>query len=225
MELIRPTLHDVFLTCIRWLGGLAAGSIAGFVVAALEPYRRREAAARDFTLIAAVGDFLRALPIIALVPVIQTVGIGERWKIGLIAWAVLFPIWLSVRQARRTRFVDTELNLSGRVSSYSEVFWSYRFPKALAGFLRGVEISIGVAWLSVVAAEWIGTYSTGFWAGGLGYKVVKAHDANNWGAMLLCLGWFGLLGVASAYVWRTIFSSKRSLGSGFSPMRGYQGVH
>lgn len=224
MEPVWPGPNDVLLTSLRWVSGLGFGAMIGLLIAFGEkPHRLQEkrAGARTGFLLTTILDFLRAIPIIALVPVIQTIGINEFWKIGLIAWAVMFPVWIAVRQARLTRFVDAEIALIGRGLNTDQIFWSYRFPKALGGFLRGIDVSIGIAWISVVAAEWIGTYSPGFWAGGLGYKVVKAHEANNWSSMLLCLGFFGLMGTATAWLWRK-FISNRQVVSGFNPMCGYR---
>jgi sulfonate transport system permease protein len=221
--MIWPTLKDVLLTLLRWTIGLGMGAVLGLLIAlpgsktSLESSRQRKRA----SLFTSFFDFLRALPIIALVPVIQTLGINEAWKIGLIAWAVTFPIWLAVRQAKSREFIDTEVALVGKRATTAEIFWHYRFPKVFGGLLKGVEISIGIAWLSVVAAEWIGTYSNGFWAGGLGYRIVKAHDANNWSGMLLCLGCFGFMGTATAWLWRK-FVSDRDLLAGFNPMCGYR---
>lgn len=210
---------------LRWGLGLGAGTLLGLIVALLEafvlPNPQRKARWTRWP-VAAFLDFLRALPIIALVPVIQMLGVEEWWKIGLIAWAVVFPVWLAVRQARARELVDTELALSASGLTDTEIFWTYRFPKALGGLLRGVEISIGVAWLSVVAAELVGTFTTGFWAGGLGYKITQAHDANNWRLMLICLAIFGAFGSATAWLWRRLLSKDSRLMPGFNPMSGYE---
>jgi NitT/TauT family transport system permease protein len=117
--------------------------------------------------------------------------------------------------------IDTELALFASGLLSSQIFWHYRFPKILNGLFAGIEISIGVAWISVVAAEWIGTFTIGFWAGGLGYKVLKAHDANNLGGMLTCLALFGALGIATAWIWRKVTSRGGVFVGGFNPMSGY----
>jgi ABC-type nitrate/sulfonate/bicarbonate transport system permease component len=133
----------------------------------------------------------------------------------------MFPVWLAIRQARQIEMIDTELVLSASGLARAEKLKTYHGPKALGGLLKGVEISIGIAWLSVVAAEWIGTFSIGFWAGGLGYKIVKAHDANSWDGMLLCLVLFGGLGTATAWTWRRLFRQDRELLAGFNPLGGH----
>ena len=214
-----PSTSDVLLSLLRWTLGLIAGTFAGLCIAVLERGLIRLTTAWSATQFLArlwtgVLDFLRALPIVALIPVVQMIGINESFKIALIAWAVMFPVWLSVRQALVRNIIDTEISLHASGLSGVEVFRVYSLPKAIGGLLRGVEISIGIAWLSVVAAEWIGTYTRGFWSGGLGYRVQQAHDANSWPGMIGCLVCFGLLGLATAWVWR------KATQNGKSPVRG-----
>lgn len=217
MDNIWPSANDVVLTTLRWCGGVALGAASALTVSV------SEAAVRGALSYLRLGswpitmlfDFLRALPVIALVPLVQMMGVDEWWKFGLIAWAVTFPTWLAIRQAWLERMTDTELALSASGLRRIDIFRSYDLPKVVGGLMRGIEISIGIAWISVVAAEWIGTFSTGFWSGGLGYKVLTAHDSNNWGAMLACLGLFGLLGSTSTLIWRFLirrnnFSNKPS---------------
>lgn len=225
MTAVWPTLNDVFLTFLRWCTGLTIGTLFGLIVALLEALVTRKAHRKPRSsnwVITALLDFLRALPIIALVPIVQMLSINERWKIGLISWAVMFPVWLAIRQARIKQMIDTELVLSASRMKPINIFWIYQFPKALGGLLRGVEISIGVAWISVVAAEWVGTFSRGFWAGGLGYKIMRAHDANSWAGMLACLSLFGILGSATAWIWRKLLYKKKYWASGFDPMCEYR---
>lgn len=145
------------------------------------------------------------MPIIGLVPVVQmNIGINEYGKIGLIAWAVMFPVWITVRAAMDKKLESADLMLKAANTSNWNYFKLFTFPKLLGGFLRAVEIAIGIAWLAVVAAEWIGTYREGFWAGGLGYKLIVGYDQNNWTVVHLSLVIFGLLGLTSAYLWRLI---------------------
>ena len=220
MEATWPTFNDVFLTSIRWSVGLCGAAVGGLALALGEALIASRASYQANILARAIGgtmNFLRALPVIALVPLVQMFGVDEWWKISLIAWAATFPIWLSIRQALNHPMIDTELVLFGSGVSSSQIFWSYRFPRTLGGLINGLEISIGVAWISVVAAEWVGTFTTGFWAGGLGYKVLKAHDANNIVGMLSCLGLFGVLGTLTAQIWSKIPFLIAFIHPGFDP--------
>ncbi len=225
MNVVWPTLKDVFLTFLRWSAGLSIGTILGLIISLLEalviPRFHGKPSLRS-RLITILLDFLRALPIIALVPIIQMISVKETWKIALISWAVMFPVWLAIRQARMRKMIDTEIALAATGLKSVDILRTYQFPKSLGGLLKGVEISIGVAWISVVAAEWVGTFTTGFWAGGLGYKIMRAHDANNWGGMLACLVLFGILGSMTAWIWRYLLYKIKYQRTGFDPMWGHR---
>jgi len=204
IDSVWPSSKDVLLTTLRWSGGVVLAAIAALILSVVEASVRgalRYAGLRA-SPVTVILNFLRALPVIALVPLVQLIGVDEWWKFGLIAWAAAFPTWVKIRQAWLQQMIDTELALKASGLRRIDIFRSYDLPKAVAGLLEGIEISIGIAWISTVAAEWIGTFSTGFWAGGLGYKVQIAHDANDWGAMLACLGLFGMLGIFSTFLWR-----------------------
>jgi len=111
MELLQ--LNDILLSSLRWLIGLTLGCLSGFLWAIISNHKY------TFFTGKLINDFLRAIPIIGLVPVIQmNIGINEYGKIGLIAWAVTFPVWITVRNALREKFEDAELMfISTNISS------------------------------------------------------------------------------------------------------------
>jgi len=213
VEYVSPTGKDVLLTTLRWSGGVALGAVVALSVSVFEmllraALRRFRLAILPFTI---VFDFLRALPVIALVPLVQMLGVDEWWKFALIAWAVTFPTWLAIRQSWLEQMIDTELALKASGLRKIYIFRSYDLPKAFRGLLRGIEISIGIAWISTVAAEWIGNLRPGFWDGGLGYRVEYAHQSANWNGVLACLGLFGVLGVVSTFLWRAFVTRELRL--------------
>lgn len=191
--------NDILLSILRWFIGLTLGSILGLFFAICGNIKSTK------FIFKVINDFLRAIPILGLVPVIQmNIGINEYGKIGLIAWAVLFPVWITVRNAIEKKLENSDLVLKAANIKGTKYFKLFTFPKVLGGFLRGVEIAIGIAWLAVVAAEWIGTFTKGFWSGGLGYKLVTGYELNNWLTVHSSLFLFGLLGLITAYLWRII---------------------
>ena len=189
--------EDVLLSILRWFLGLSSGCLLGLLFAIIGNFRYIKRASK-FT-----NDFLRAIPIIGLIPVVQmNIGINEFGKIGLISWAVLFPVWITVRNALNDEFNNTRLLLLASNKSRTKFFRFYTLPKLFGGFLEGIELAIGIAWLAVVAGEWIGTYTLGFWSGGLGYRLTIGYELNNWPMVHLSLLVFGVLGFLSAYIWR-----------------------
>jgi sulfonate transport system permease protein len=150
-------------------------------------------------------DFTRAIPVIALVPLVQWhVGFNEYGKIGLIAWAVMFPMYLSVRTADGQRFQNLEVAMRAAGFSGADLFFHYRLRKLAVGGVRGVELGIGIAWLSVVAAELVGTYTKGFWSGGLGYRLTLAYNNADLTTMYFSIALFGVFGISTSWVWHCL---------------------
>jgi sulfonate transport system permease protein len=211
MDILSP--YDIFLSFLRWSIGLSVGCAVGFLLALLGSLKRTNLAVKILV------DFLRAIPIIGLVPVIQmNIGINEYGKIGLIAWAVLFPVSISVRSAMDKNLESASLMLRAAQRTSWTFFKLFTLPKLLGGFLRGIEIAIGIAWLAVVAAEWVGTYTQGFWGGGLGYKLIVGYELNNWRIVHFNLIVFGLLGFLTAYSWRWITNLVFTHNKSFNPI-------
>lgn len=206
-------LYDIFLSTLRWFLGLSIGCVLGLIVALIGSYKPSS------LLLKVANDFLRAIPIIGLVPVIQmNIGINEYGKIGLIAWAVIFPVWITVRNSIEKKLENSHLTLIAANIKGLRYFQLFTFPKVLGGFLRGVELAIGIAWLAVVAAEWVGTYTIGFWSGGLGYKMLTGYELNNWLTVHLSLLLFGILGLATAYIWRLAMKLVFERNKSFNPI-------
>jgi sulfonate transport system permease protein len=206
-------LYDVILSFLRWSTGLSIGCFLGLIMALLGSYKPS-----SFVL-KVINDFLRAIPIIGLVPVIQmNIGINEYGKIGLIAWAVIFPVWITVRNAIDKNLENSQLVLHAANIRKYHFFKYFTFPKILGGFLRGIELAIGIAWLAVVAAEWVGTYTMGFWSGGLGYKMLVGYELNDWITVHVSLVLFGVLGLVTAYIWRLAMKLVFENNKSFNPI-------
>jgi sulfonate transport system permease protein len=196
---------DIVISILRWLSGLLLGSGCGALLAIIAVMAARWAAPLDISLHA-----LRALPILGLLPLMQYVfGIGEIGKIILISVAALFPVYFSSLNALKSRTVDENIFFIALDTSFPDQMKLDLWPRLRRGLIQGIEVSIGLAWITVVAAESIGTYNSGFWSGGLGHKLFTAFDVNNVRAGLIALGIFGLLGLVSGYAWSRL---KRAYG-------------
>lgn len=196
-------LSDVLVSMWRWSAGLICGSLLGFLLAVLCFWVRP---LREGALL--VAGFFRALPILALVPLfIILFGVGEIAKILLITWACFFPVFVSTTRSVGRRLPDIELKIQALRKSEWDVFRHYHLPRLLFGFLSGVEIAIGIGWLTVVAAEMTGTPNFGIFRGGLGNAVQVAFDNGNIAVGLMCLAVFGILGLTTALIWARLSSA------------------
>lgn len=198
-----PEFHDFVVTCLRWLLGLSVGALIGFLLGLISDIRFVRPP------VTAVGHFLRAIPILGLMPFVQSqFGPSEVGKVMLIGWAVMFPVWFSLAGLRRQVPLDTHVSILGRRLGWKEKLRFYDIPRVVIAFTAAIEVAIGLAWLAVVAAEIMGTYSQGFWRGGLGYRVndlvMSRSDYLGGAACLLC---FGMLGLLSSWLWHLVKSS------------------
>ena len=115
---------------------------------------------------------LRPISPIAWIPLaILWFGISDAAPIFLIFLSSVFPITVSATaavQGIQPVYLRAARNFGlGRVQLFRRVI----LPAALPQILTGIRISLGVAWLVVVAAEMIAVNS------GLGYLIIDARNA------------------------------------------------
>lgn len=139
-----------------------------------------------------VLQVLRPISPLAWIPVsIVLFGVGTKAATFLIFLASFFPIAVSAMNAVRDVpmiYVRAARNFG---LSTRDLFLRVIFPATLPKVITGLRITLGVAWLVVVAAEMIAVDS------GLGYLIVDARNAGKRydlvvGGMLLT----GLVGLA-----------------------------
>lgn len=195
--------RDIALSTLRCILGIclggAAASLIGIIYKSISHRYRRPL---EYAV-----DFVRAIPILAIVPFaaywMGPKEIGKAMIIGLAAGAIITKATID---ALRRSAIDTELMLAGFKLSSRELQQVYLWPRIVAALARGVRLSIGVAWISVVAAEMTGTYRGGFWSGGLGYRLQGHYEDSKWQAMVLGIVVFGMLGLLSTSLIDTLFS-------------------
>jgi len=119
-------------------------------------------------------QILRPISTIAWIPLaILWFGVGNLSPIFLIFLASLFPIIVETAAGVHTmerQYIRAAHNfgVSG-LTLFSQVV----IPAALPHIITGMRISLGVAWLVVVAAEMIAMRS------GLGYLIIDSRNAGN----------------------------------------------
>jgi len=121
-----------------------------------------------------IFQILRPISPIAWIPIaILWFGIGDASPIFLIFISTVFPLVVQTATGVHSiepRFLQAAENFGvPRWKLYLKVIW----PAALPQVIVGMRISLGVAWLVVVAAEMIALRS------GLGYMIIDARNAGN----------------------------------------------
>lgn len=195
-------------TLARVVAGFALGTIAGTIVGAIAGASRLAKDIVDPTL-----QGLRSVPSIAWVPLfILWLGIFEESKIALIAVGCFFPVYLGVFGAIAS--VDRKTVEVGRMFRLSQFQLVRRIllPAILPAYVLALRQGLGLGWMFVVAAEFMGASE------GLGYLLVDGQQLGKPDQILAAILTFailgkitdGLLAAASApfLTWQDAFAPK-----------------
>ena len=119
-----------------------------------------------------VVQFLRPISPLAWMPVaVVLLGVGNAPAILLIFLASLFPIIVaSMNAVMNVREVHLRVGRNFGMSG-GQILVRIVLPSALPQLLVGLRLTLGVAWLVVVAAEMLAVNS------GLGYLVIDSRNA------------------------------------------------
>ncbi len=186
MELARSgeLLRHVAATLTRVAAGFGFGVVAGTLFGAVCGYWLSARRLLDPTVQA-----LRAIPSIAWVPLfILWLGIFETSKVALIAVGVFFPVYLGVMGAIRS--VDRKIVEVGRTFRLSGPAMIRRIllPAVLPAYVVALRVGLGLGWMFVVAAEFMGASE------GLGYLLIDGQQLGKPAQILAAIVIFALLG-------------------------------
>jgi len=101
-------------------------------------------------------NFFRALPPIALIPlVIVYLGIGESARVSVLVWATFFVSVVILFEGIRS--LDPIFVKAARVlgATNNEIFLKVVLPLSVPHLLTAIRVALGVAWGTLVAAELI----------------------------------------------------------------------
>jgi sulfonate transport system permease protein len=179
-ELWRHTLA----TTLRVASGFVLGVVSGTVLGALTGYSFYARRLLDPMLQA-----LRAIPSIAWVPLfILWLGIFEASKVTLIAVGVFFPVYLGVMAAILA--VDRKIVEVGRVFRLSgpQMVRRILLPAVLPEFIVSLRSGLGLGWMFVVAAEFLGASE------GLGYLLIDGQQLGKPAQIVAAIVAFAIIG-------------------------------
>lgn len=174
----------VVATLRRVALGFVFGVLAGTALGALTGYSTLARRLLDPMLQA-----LRSIPSIAWVPVfILWFGIFETSKVILIAVGVFFPIYLALSGA--IMGVDRKLVEVARIFRLSgpQMVWRVLLPATLPAYVIALRAGLGLGWMFVVAAEFMGASE------GLGFLLVDGQMTGRPQTVLASIVVFAVLG-------------------------------
>jgi len=177
-------LRHVIATLERMAAGFAFGTVAGTILGALAGYSSLTRRLIDPTL-----QGLRAVPSIAWIPLfILWLGIFETSKVALIAVGVFFPVYLGVMAAILS--VDRKIVEVGRAFRLTGFAMVRRIllPAVLPAYVVALRAGLGLGWMFVIAAEFMGASE------GLGYLLIDGQQLGKPAEIVAALLAFAVLG-------------------------------
>ncbi|PGH82225.1 sulfonate ABC transporter permease [Bacillus thuringiensis] len=183
---VLPTPLDIFLafqeliktgelfghlsiSVFRAAAGFFIGGGLGIILGTIVGFSTRSEQYLDLSV-----QMLRTVPHLAVAPLfVLWFGFGETSKVLLIADGAFFPLYVNAFLG--IRGVDSKLFDVARVLEFSKrkLITKLILPSALPNLLLGARLSLGVAWVSLVVAELMGSTE------GIGYMIMDARQFSN----------------------------------------------
>lgn len=167
--------------------GLILGTIAGAALAVIAGLTRVGESLVDGTL-----QVKRAVPNLALIPLlILWLGIGEEFKVTVVALGVMIPIYINTYAALTgidARHIELAESLG--LDRWRYVRWVL-IPGALPGFFVGFRLAVVGSWTALIVVETINATS------GIGYMMAQAQLYAQSDIILVGLMVYGIFGFVS----------------------------
>jgi NitT/TauT family transport system permease protein/sulfonate transport system permease protein len=184
----------IFWSLSRVLAGFVIGSALGVVAGmAMGLYKPVDAFIRP------IFELIRPIPAIAWIPLsIVWFGLGEPAKYFLIALSSFCSVTINAFTGASS--VDETLIGAAKMlgANDRQVFTTIILPAAVPQIFAGLQIAIGSAWMTVVAAEMVKSSE------GLGWIVIKGQEINSVVQILVGILSIGIVGFILATIMRSI---------------------
>ncbi len=144
-------------------------------------------------------EFIRYLPVVALVPLtILYMGIEEKQKYTIIFIGTFFQLVLMVADT----VAGTDKNLLNAARTLGASKWQiYKWvilPASMPGIMDSFRVTIGWAWTYLVAAEMVAANS------GLGYIIIKSQRVLATDVIFAGLRMIGIIGLLTDILFRLL---------------------
>jgi NitT/TauT family transport system permease protein len=186
--------RHISISCFRVFAGFAIATLLGVPLGLFMGW---STAFKDYTF--PVLETLRPIPILAWVPLAILMFTGIETSVVFLATLASFFVTtlntlLGVESIDRSYFRAAAC----LGSKPRHVFWHIIVPGAMPFIFTGLQISIAVAWFSLVAAEMV---SGEF---GLGYVIMNAYTTMTYVPMVIGMLTLGFVGWASSAMVRLV---------------------
>ena len=187
-------LINIYVSCRRILIAFGIATGIGVPLGLFMGWSKRF---RDYSF--PILETLRPIPILAWVPLAIIMFSGFETPILFLATlASLFVTTLNTLLGVDS-IDESYFRAAGCLGSKPRhVFWHVVLPGAMPFIFTGLQISVGVAWFSLVAAEMIsGDY-------GLGYMIMDSYMINTYVSMVMAMITLGFVGWATSAMVRAV---------------------
>lgn len=178
------------ITLFRVFAGFALGTAAATMLGALTGYSAAYRRLFDPLL-----QGLRNIPSLAWVPLfVLWLGIFEASKIALVAVGVFFPVYLNLMDGIQS--VDRKLVEVGRMYRLRGFSLVRRVlvPATLPSYFTGLRSGLGLGWMFVLAAEFMGASE------GLGFLLIDGQMTGRPAAIIAGILLFAVFGKATDWL-------------------------
>lgn len=185
---------NIFSSVRRVLVGWAWSAVAALPIGMAMVISKKFSA-----VVQPVIEFIRYLPIVALVPLtLLYLGIGETQKYTIIFIGTFFQLVLMVGDTVSS--VDRNLINAARTLGASkwQVYRWVIFPASLPGLMDSFRVTVGWAWTYLVVAEMVAADS------GLGYVIIKSQRFLATDVIFAGLILIGLIGLLTDMFFRIL---------------------
>ena len=180
-KLLENLAHTLAAAVLGWLIAVAVGVPLGTLIGLVRPV---------WTYVMASVDSLRALPIVAFVPVaVLLFGFSMRTEILVAFYAALWPITLNTIAGMQS--LDARKREVGRVlrlGTFAEL-WKLRLPAATPSIVVGLRLGIAISLVLTLVAEMVGNPA------GLGFALIQTAQALRPELMFAYIIAIGLTGI------------------------------
>lgn len=183
-------LWSLFRVMTGFIIGSALGVVAGILMGWFKPVN---------AFIRPIFEVVRPIPAIAWIPLAITwFGLGEPAKFFLIALSSFCAV--TINAASGSASVDQTLVGAAKMlgANNRQVFFTIVLPSCVPQIFAGLQIAIGSAWATVVAAEMVRSSE------GVGWVIVKGQEINSTVQILVGIVGVGIVGFLLANVMRWI---------------------
>ncbi|MFT8245021.1 ABC transporter permease [Roseomonas sp. BN140053] len=179
-ELLQALAGTLYRACTGFLLGGLAGVALGLLLAVSRVARR--------TLEPTV-ELFRPLPIPAMIPpLVLFLGLDDGMKIAVVAFTVFFPVFINTLQGA----LAIEPTYRGVAATFGVPWtvrvWGVLLPATVPFIFAGLRLSIGLAFVSAVAAEMVAGDA------GVGYYLVSTQYAGRGAEMFAAIFMLSFVG-------------------------------